>query len=136
MIILSNSIAQTVLPGQSVMFDTVVLKHGNTEMHRPNSPAITCCNKGCAYKLDFCGNIGATAAATQAQINIAYDQAPLPETTAISVTAADGDLNNVAVNTVVRNDCCCCGRISVINTGTTSITIGANPKLQVGPITQ
>lgn len=134
MIILSNSIAQVVQPGQSVVFDTIVLKTGNAEMYRPNTSAVTCCCKNGLYNVEFSGNIGSTTAATDAQLNVAYDQTPLLETTAISMTTTAGDLNNVSTGTSVRNECCCCGRVSVVNTGTEAINIGANPKFKVNRI--
>ena len=37
MIILSNSVAQTLAPGQSATFDTIILKTGKAECFRRNT---------------------------------------------------------------------------------------------------
>lgn len=49
----------------------------------------------------------------------------------ISTPSAASSLNNVSTSTIVKN---CCGdydRITVVNTGTTDINIGANPVLTI-----
>lgn len=130
MIILSNSIAQTIEPGQSATFDTVVLQTGKAEYHRPNSGAVRLLCKCGLYDVSFGGNIGATEEGA-AQLAIAYDNSPLLETTMISQTAAAGNLNNVSNSTAIRMMCCDSGLITVINTGTTTVNIGVNPKLKI-----
>lgn len=130
MLILSNSIAQTLTPGQAVTFDTVILKSGCAECFRPNSGAVRLKCKPAIYDVDFKANIGATAPGT-AQIAIYLDGAPMLETTAISQTAAADDLNQVSPGTSVKTCECSIGTITVVNTGTVDITIGANPLLRV-----
>ena len=47
----------------------------------------------------------------------------------ISTTAAAGNLNNVAKTVGVRN---CCGdydRVTIVNTGTSTVTVGAGASL-------
>lgn len=130
MIILSNSVAQTLSPGQSATFDTIVLNTGCAECFRPNSGAVRLKFKNSIYDVCFGANIGATAAGA-AQLAIAYDSSPMLETTMISQTAAAGNLNNVGAETSVKSDCCQGGSLTVVNTGTTDVTIGPNPKLRV-----
>ena len=130
MIILSNSIAQTLAPGQSATFDTIVEKTGCAECFRRNSGTITVRNKPAVYDVDFGANIGATTVDT-AQLAILYDGSPLLETTALSNTDAVGDLNHIYTATSVKMNCCDGGGFTIANTGTTTITIGANPIFKV-----
>jgi len=131
MIELSNSIAQTLAPGQSAIFDTVILHVGCTECHRNNSGSINLNQNNAVYEISFNGNIGGTAAG-DATIGITLDGAPLPETNSTVVTATAGDLQNVSASTFVKT--CCCGNgntVLLTNTGTTEINLGANPRLSV-----
>lgn len=127
MIVLSNTTAQTLAPGQAITFDDVVLHSGCGECHRRNTGSVKLRANG-VYDVSFSGNIGAEAPGP-AQLAIQLGWATLPETTMISQTAAAGDLNNVATSTGVKN---CCGdydRITVVNTGTTPLVVGANSSL-------
>lgn len=131
MIVLSNTIAQTLAPGQSLTFNDVILHTGCAECHRSGSGAVSLRANNGIYELAFRANIGSTTAATDAQLALQMDGSPLLETTMISATTTAGDLNNVACDTAVST--CCCngggGAITVTNTGTTTITVGANPSL-------
>ena len=133
MIVLSNSVAQTLAPGQSATFDIIVSHTGNAECFRPNSGAVRLRCRNAIYDVEFGTNIGATAPGA-AQIAVYFDGAPLLETTMISQTAAAGDLNNVNRRTSVNTFCCNGGAITVVNTGTTEITLGANPLLYIGRV--
>lgn len=130
MIVLSNSIAQTLAPGQSATFDVVVLKTGCAECFRPNTGAIRLRFANSIYEVHFGGNIGAVAPGA-AQLAIAYDGSPMLETTMISQTATASDLNSVSRETAVKTCCCEGGAITVINSGTTDITLGANSNLYI-----
>lgn len=132
MIVLSNSIAQTLAPGQSLTFDTIILHTGCGECHRPNSGLVNLRAQNGIYEVNFGANIGAESAAGEAQLNIMLDGSPLGETPMISTNTVAGDLNRVSSTTAVRT--CCCGgadAITIANTGTTTITVGANPCLYV-----
>lgn len=130
MIVLSNSVAQVLAPGQSMTFDTVIMHTGCGECYRPNSGSVGLRSKSGVYEINAAANIGATVA-DAAQIAIQYDSSPLLETTMISQTAAAGDLNNVSCTTAVRTCCCDGGTVTVTNTGTTSVNIGAHPLLYI-----
>ena len=132
MIVLSNSNAQTLLPGQSATFNVVVLHTGCGECYRPNSGVVNLAGKGSIYEVSFSGNIGTETAGDEAQLAIALDNSPLLETTMISTMAAVGDLNNVSRGTYVRT-CCCnsANAITVINTGSTTVNIDENPLLKI-----
>lgn len=130
MIELSNTAAQTIAPGQSLTFDTVLLKTGCAEAHRSNSGIITLKADCAVYEIHFAANISATAAGT-AQLAISLDGEPLIETTMINTISTAGDPDNAATATLVKTGCGCCGKISVTNTGTTSVIVSANPALFV-----
>ena len=130
MIELSNTAAQTIAPGQSLTFDTVLLKTGCAEAHRSNSGIVTLKADCAVYEIHFAANISATAAGT-AQLAISLDGEPLVETTMINTISTEGDPDNAATATLVKTGCGCCGKISVTNTGTTSVIVSANPALFV-----
>ena len=130
MIELSNTTAQTVQPGQALTFDAVVLRSGCAEAHRTNS-GIVILRADCAiYEVHFAANVSGTAAGT-VQLSVALDGEPLAETTVISTVGTAGDLDNVATATLVRTGCGCCGRVTVVNSGTEPVVVGAGPALFV-----
>lgn len=124
MIVLSNSEEVTVAAGQPVIFDTVVSHTGKGECHRPNTGSVKMCCQG-IYELHFSGNITGDTAATPVQLQLQTTGVNLPETIMIAVPAAAGDLVNVGTETLYRNMCCDFDRVSVVNTGTEPVTIGA-----------
>lgn len=130
MIVLSNTTEQTLAPGQSIVFDDVILHSGCGECHRNNTSSVKMRANG-NYNLFFAANIGGPTAATPVQLSIQVGGSTLPETTAISTPAAVADRNNVARATTFKN---CCGdydRVTVTNTGANSVIVGANSVLRV-----
>lgn len=132
MIVLSNTNAQVLAAGQSVVFDLTLLHTGCAECHRINSGSTFLTQNNAIYEISFNCNIGATAAGSSAQVALTLDGSPLQETTAIVPTAAAGDLTNAAAGTFVKT-CCCGGNNSVLltNTGTEEINFAANSKLSI-----
>mgnify|MGYP002796489263 CR=1 FL=1 len=130
MIVLSNSTEQTLLVGQSVTFDLTKLKCGNAECHRQGTSSVKLRCPG-IYRVAFGGNIGGTVAGTPVQLAIAIGGDPLLETTMISTPAAVGDLNSVYRAALVKNCCCDYDRITVVNTGTSDVVVGANAELVI-----
>lgn len=130
MIELSNTTAQTIAPGQPLTFDSVLLKGGISESHRPNSSIVTLKAKCSIYEIHFAANIAGTAAGP-IQLSVALDDEPLAETTMITTPAAAGDATNVATATLIRTDCNCCGRVTVVNTGVSDVIVSPNPALFV-----
>lgn len=126
MVELSNTTVQTIQPGQSLTFDTVILRSGCGEAHRKNSGIVTLRASCATYEAHFAANVTGTAAGP-VQLAIALDGEPLPETTMIATVGTAGDLDNVATATLVRTGCGCCPRLSVVNSGTAPVTVGANP---------
>lgn len=132
MIELSNSNAQTLAAGQSVVFDVIILHTGCAECHRPNTGSISLTQKNAIYEVSYNANIGATTASTPAQIAIALNSSALLETTGIVPTTTAGDLTNVSGETFIPT--CCCGgvnSVTLINTGATPITFAANGRLSI-----
>ena len=128
MIEVSNTTAQTLTTGQAITFDKVIFKTGCGECHRTESNSVKLRANG-VYEIAFSANIGATTATTAAQLTIQLGGENLNDGTMISTTSAAGDLNNVSKTIGVRN---CCGdydRITVVNTGTASINVGAGASL-------
>lgn len=128
MIELSNTTAQTLTTGQAITFDRVMFKTGCGECHRTASSSVKLRANG-TYEIAFSGNIGADAAATAAQLTIQLGGENLFDGTMISTTAVVGNLNNVSKTIGVRN---CCGdydRITIVNTGASTVTVGAGSSL-------
>lgn len=130
MIVLSNSTAQTVAVGDTLTFDTEVLHTGCAECHRKGSSSIKMRAANGLYKVYFSGNIGGTAD-TASVLNIALSGESLAETKMESVPQATGTYNNVSTSTIIKNCCVDYDRITVVNTGTVSVTVDANPVLYV-----
>lgn len=125
MIVLSNTTAQTLQPGQAITFNNKIFHTGCGECHRANTGSVKMRANG-IYVATFSGNIGGATAATPVQLSIQVGGETLPETTMISVPAAANDLNNVSTTTILRN---CCGdydRLTVVNTGTVPVIVDAN----------
>lgn len=134
MILVSNTAAVTLTPGQSLTFNNIIWKSGCAENFRNGSSSIRV-TQG-VYEISFNGNVSSAGAGVPVQLNIAIDGAALPETTMISTPAVVGDLNNVSASTFVGNQGCCCGNpgsisVSIINTGTGTLTVGANSKFSI-----
>ena len=124
MILLSNSTEQTLTPGQSITFDTVILHSGCGECHRKNSSSIKMRANG-IYEVHFNGNISSNAAGP-VELTIELGGEPLNETLMQSTVGTPGDFESVSATTLVRN---CCGdfdRVTVTNTGTSDVIVNAN----------
>lgn len=127
MIVLSNPTAQTIQPGAAATFASCVMHTGCGEYHRAGSGSVRLrCG---VYALEFTGNVGGTPG-TQPNLAIAVDSEPLPETTMVATAALDTDVYNVHASTKF------CSRfngasVTVVNTGTTPVTLAANPALVI-----
>lgn len=124
MILLSNSVTQTVQPGEAITFDLETFKSGCCECHRQGSSAIKLKKCG-VYELMFTGNVGGAAVGT-IQLQMEAGGEVLPETTIIVTEDTVGSLDNVAAHTFFRNCCDDYDRITIVNTGTVAAVIDAN----------
>ena len=125
MIQVSNTTAQTLAPGQSLTFDSVLLKSGCAESHRTNSSVVNLKSRCGIYEVHFTGNVSATAA-NPVQLAIRLDGETLPETVMYEEITTAGVGQNVAAATLIRTDCDCSGRVSVTNIGTTTVEVLPN----------
>lgn len=130
MIELSNATSQTLTTGQSLTFDTVILKSGCAEAHRANSSVVTLRSNCGIYDIRFTGNITSTTTG-HIQLVIELDGEPLNETTMISTVTTDSDANNVSSSTLVKTCACCCGKITVVNNGINPVVVEPNSALIV-----
>lgn len=130
MIELTNSAAQTIQPGQSVTFDTVVLHTGCGECYRRNTPSVKLRANG-IYEVSFSGNVSGTTAGTAVQLAIALGGIGLLETVMVSTPAAANAFNNVSTGTFIQNTCGDYDRVTVINTGTVPVLLAANMNFRV-----
>lgn len=129
MIELSNDASQTLAAGSSMTFNTVVLKTGNGECHRANTGSVKLCARGGIYQVYFSANVSGATADTAVQLSLALGGDILAETTMISTPAVADALNNISTTCSIKNCCCDYDRVTVVNTGTATITVGANPTL-------
>lgn len=130
MVQLSNSAPVTVAPGAAVPFNVVTKNTNNCTCFNPLTGSVKMVSRG-TYQVSFSGNISGATAGTPVQIAIAIGGTALQTGTMISTPAAANDFNNVAKNIYVPNNCCDADRVTVVNTGTTDVTIGAGATLSV-----
>lgn len=123
MILLTNTVEQTVEPGAAVTFDTVIFQTGAAECHRRGSSGVSMRAKG-IYEVHFSANVSGTV---PVELTIEAGGEPLSETVMVSNVATE---QNVATMTAIRN--CCEGyeRITVVNTGAAAAVV-ENAKLYV-----
>lgn len=128
MISLTNSAAQTLAAGASMTFDTVNFQTGCGECYRKGTGQVKLRANG-IYEITFNANISVATAGATGQLVLQLGGVTLPESLMQSVSAAAGDVHNVACNIAVRN---CCGdydRITITNNGTEAVTLAAYPDL-------
>lgn len=132
MISLSNTTAQTVAVGQSITFNTVLLKSQNgSECHRKNSASVKLCARPATYEVHFSANVTGATAAAPVQLSIATGGEVLPESTMIYTPATANAVGSMSTDIPIRNCCCDYDRITVTNTGANPIIVSANPILFV-----
>lgn len=131
MIVLSNTAAQTLQPGQALVFDRVVSRSGCGECHRANGNSVKLCRKNVTYDVSMSANIRGTAVGSVVDIGLALGTDILRETVMESTTPSITGFNNVATRTYLKNCCCDFDRLSLVNVGTTPVVVGANTALAI-----
>lgn len=130
MLLLSNTAAQILQPGQTITFNNIISHTGCAECFRNNTGAVGLRARG-IYEVSFHGNITSTATG-EAQLAIALGSSPLLETTMTESIATAGNIANVGAETLINN---CCGAfdgtLTVTNTGTIPVTVAANPSFLI-----
>lgn len=130
MISLSNSTAVTLPAGQAITFDTVNFRTGCAECHMANSSSVKLRSNG-IYEVNFHANVSAPAAATPISLTVELGGEPMFGGTMITTPSAADEVDSVSITIPVRN---CCGdydRITIVNTGTTGITLQAGSLLYI-----
>lgn len=130
MIQLTTTAAQTLAPGQALVFDSVELHSGCAELHRANSSILTLSAKCGTYDVSFGANVSGTAAGP-VQLSIELDGEPLFTGTMISTVTTAADPNSVSRTIPVKTGCGCCGRVTVVNTGTSDVVVSPGASLYV-----
>lgn len=132
-IVLSNTIAQTIQPGQSLTFNAKILHTGCGECYRDGSGAVGLRSANGIYNCAFKANIASETTALPIQLALSINGSPLLETTMISTPETANVFNNVSCETAVST--CCCnggtGSITVTNTGVNPVVVDANPSLYI-----
>lgn len=131
MLELTTTSEQTLDAGQAVTFDIAIWDKGCWEMWRRLSSSIYFNDRtpDCAiFDVEFSANIGGATAGTPVQLQLMLGNSALPETLSISTPAAANDLNNVSNSTFVPGNI---GAISLVNTGTETVTVGTGAKIKV-----
>lgn len=136
MLELSTNTAQTLAPGQALAFDKRILGCSCGCCHRNGSSTVKILNGG-THKIAFHGNIavptGVTPPTTGVQLQIALSGSPLPESTMTVTPAAADQFFNVSSD-IVEKTCKCCksfDTVTIVNTGTTNVTVAAGANLIV-----
>lgn len=131
MIALSNPEAQTVLAGAAVQLPLVVAKKGCCrECARPISGSVKLARKG-NYHVHFHATIAAGAATTEVSLALALGGEVIPYSEMRALSTAAGDAYTVSVDIPVHNCCCDFDRLTVVNDGTATVAVAANPLLYI-----
>lgn len=133
MIQVSNATTQTLAPGQALTFNNSnFLWTGCGECFDQMIPASVKLKGGCGavYEIQFEGNVTSdTVGAVQLAIAVAGQA--LPQTAMNAQVATANSLYNVSTGTYLKMTCADADRVSVINTGTTPITVAQNSSLRI-----
>lgn len=130
MITLSNLTAQTLAPGQALVFDDVVLHSGCGECHRKNTGSVKLRANG-VYVVNYGANVSSATAGAPVQLSLQIGGATLRETTAIATSSVADAVTNIFRETQLKN---CCGdydRITLVNTGTNPVIVGEGAVLNI-----
>ena len=133
MVVLSNTAAQTLQPGQALAFDRLVTRSscGCNECARSGGPVGL--QSAGTYRITFHGNVTGVTGATAAlpvELSISVGGAPLVETEMIYTPAAADAVSNVGTETYVRT-CGSGNNVTVTNTGENPIVVSPNTALTI-----
>ncbi len=131
MLLLTNSVEQTLQPGEIVTYDTVVIKTGCGECYLRGTGSVKMKARG-IYSVYFGANVTGATAATPVELSLRLGgEAIIPGSEMIYTPSVANAFSNVSKSIPVSNRCCDFDHISVVNTGTEPITIGANPSFSI-----
>lgn len=132
MIEVSNTVAQTLQPGQAVSFDNIIHRKGCGECYTKQLPTSVKLRGGCGsvYNVEFNGNVSGTEGDIL-RLFIALEGQPLAETEMRVVPSGATNSANISSGTYVVLSCDDVNRISVMNGGTTAIGLAPNANLRI-----
>lgn len=129
MIVLCNTTAQTLKPGESLIFDNTVIQSGSAEHHADDSASVLMLKPG-MYEIHFTGNVAGVTDESTMMLGVRVGSNTLLETTMMNTACLKECYSNVASATIVR--CETKGMdIGVTNIGTTPITIAPHSSIFV-----
>lgn len=121
MIVLSNTTAQTLKSGESLIFDNTVIQSGCAEYHSDHSSSVLMLKPG-MYEIHFTGNVAGIEDGSTMRLAVRIGSNTLSETTMMKTVCLKECYSNVAAATIVR-----CGTkgtdIGVTNIGAAPIVI-------------
>lgn len=130
MIKLTNLTAQTIQPGQSVTFSTIMKKCGCAECFRLGTSGVKLCKRPATYEAYFQANV-TTQTAGVAQLSFGLGGDTLPESTVVRQIATANAFDSITLQDLIFVNCCDFDRITVTNTGTIPVVISTNPLFYV-----
>ncbi len=126
MIVLSNNTAQTLKPGESLIFDNTVIQSGCAEHHADDSASVLMLKPG-MYEIHFTGNVAGIEDDSTTKVAVRVGPNTLSETTMMTARPKE-HYSNVAAATIVR-----CGTkgtdIGVTNIGAVPIVIAPHSSI-------
>lgn len=129
MIVLCNTTAQTLKPGESLIFDNTVIQSGSAEHHADNSASVLMLKPG-MYEIHFTGNVAGIEDDSTTKVAVRVGPNTLSETTMMKTVRLKEQYSNVAAATIVR-----CGTkgtdIGVTNIGAVPIVIAPHSSIFV-----
>lgn len=129
MIVLSNTNAQTLTPGESLIFDNTVIQSGCAEHHADNSASVLILKPG-MYEIHFTGNVAGIEDDSTTKVAVRVGPNTLSETTMMKTVCPKEHYSNVAAATIVR--CETKGKdIGVTNIGAAPIVIAPHSSIFV-----
>lgn len=131
MLLLTNSAEQTVQPGAEVVYNVIVMSTGCAECTLRGTGLVKMKASG-IYLVSFGANVTGDTAGTPVQLAFRLGGSAIyPGTDMIYTPAAANAFGNVSKTVHITNRNCMVDTISVVNTGTTPIIIGANPSFDI-----
>lgn len=129
MIVLCNTTAQTLKPGESLIFDNTVIRSGCAEYHSDRSSSVLILKPG-MYEIHFTGNAAGIEDESTLRLGIRVGSNTLSETTMMKTVCHKEHYSNVAAATIVR--CETKGKaIGVTNIGAVPIVIAPHSSVFV-----
>lgn len=129
MIVLCNTTAQTLKPGESLIFDNTVIQSGCAEYHSDHSSSVLMLKPG-MYEIHFTGNVAGIEDDSTTKVAVRVGPNTLSETTMMKTVRLKDHYSNVAAATIVR-----CGAkgmdIGVSNIGAVPVVIAPQSSIFV-----